>query len=402
MNTATQQIPAGYKQTDVGVIPDDWELKQLKQLNLDISDGNYSSKYPKSDDFKQAGVPFVRANNIKRMTVVDDDMRFISEAQHSELLKGHLKKDDILITSRGEIGQVAFVPKRHIDSNINAQLVRINTNASKLNDRYFGYFLSQNIIQEILRSFQTGSALKQLPVGRLVQLPVVLPLPTEQTAIANVLSDTDELIEKLEKLLAKKKAIKQGAMQELLTGKRRLPGFSGEWEEKGLGVVCTISTGKKDVNEGNSSGQYPFFTCSKKLSYSNNYSFDGEAIMIAGNGEVGHLHYYNGKFEAYQRTYVLQNFQVNIDYLWLQLNANFKKSLGIGTIGSTIPYIKKENIEDFKYYCPKDPKEQTTITNVLSDIGWEIDNLESELAKYRQIKTGMMQQLLTGKIRLIN
>ena len=178
-------------------------------------------------------------------------------------------------------------------------------------------------------------------------------------------------------------------------------GFNGKWDIKTLGDVCDIKTGKKDVNQGNPNGYYPFFTCSRESTYSDEYSFDGEAILIAGNGEVGNLHYYVGKFEAYQRTYVLQNFTVGTNYLWYQLLAFFKKSLGIGTIGSSIPYIKMENIAEFIFSTPKEESEQTAIAQILSDMDTEIEALENKLYKYKMIKQGMMQVLLTGKVRLI-
>jgi type I restriction enzyme S subunit len=135
------QLPEGYKQTEIGVIPEDWDVKTIKELSLDISDGNYSSKYPRSDEFKPVGVPFIRGNNLHNMTVIDDDLRFISHEKHHQLLKGHLKKGDILITTRGDIGQISFVPDRHIGSNINAQLVRINTDRIGIENNYFAYFL---------------------------------------------------------------------------------------------------------------------------------------------------------------------------------------------------------------------------------------------------------------------
>ena len=212
----------GYKKSEVGVIPEDWELKAIKELNFDISDGNYSSKYPTSNEFKITGVPFIRANNIGQMTVIDDDMRFISVDKHSQLLKGHLRKNDILITTRGDIGQIALVPDRHINSNINAQIVRINTKDSQIYSIYFAYFLLQDTIQKIIKNMQTGSALKQLPVSRLTTLAVAIPPLPEQKAIAQVLSDIDSEITALEKRRAKTQAIKQGMMQELLTGKTRL------------------------------------------------------------------------------------------------------------------------------------------------------------------------------------
>jgi type I restriction enzyme S subunit len=213
-----------YKQTEIGIIPEDWNMKALKNLNLDISDGNYSSKYPKSSDFVQIGVPFIRANNIHNMKVLDDDMRFISHKQHSELFKGHIKRNDILITTRGDIGQIAIVPECHIDSNINAQLVRINTENREVDYCFLAYSMLAKKSQQQFDILETGSALKQLPVGRLVQLLVPIPPLPEQTAIAHILSDMDAEISQLEGRRAKMGELKQGMMQELLTGRIRLTG----------------------------------------------------------------------------------------------------------------------------------------------------------------------------------
>src|SRR5438552_1548127 len=165
------------------------------------------------------------------------------------------------------------------------------------------------------------------------EIRIALPTLEEQRAIAEALSDVDVLIGALDQIIAKKRDLKQAAMQQLLTGQKRLPCFDGKWEMERLGDVCHITTGKKDVNEGNPSGRYPFFTCARTNTFSDSYSFEGEAILIAGNGEVGNLNYCNGRFEAYQRTYVLQGFTINVSYLWHQLTAHLASSLGIGKIG---------------------------------------------------------------------
>lgn len=201
----------------------EWKEKKLKDFNFDISDGNYSSKYPKSSEFRNSGIPFIRANNIKRLTIINDDMRYISKELHSELLKGHLKRGDILITTRGEIGQIALVPDKHVGSNINAQIVRINT-VNKLDRYYFTYFLLRKDIQESLYSLQTGSALKQLPVGKLESLLITYPNIEEQRVIGEFFFDLDMEIESFEKELVKYQQIKIGMMQQLLTGKIRLYG----------------------------------------------------------------------------------------------------------------------------------------------------------------------------------
>jgi len=175
-------LPKGYKRTEVGVIPEDWDIKVLRDLEFDISDGNYSSKYPKSSEFKQTGVPFIRANNINGFSITDKDMRFISNEQHKRLQKGHLKRGDILLSTRGELGKIALVPERHIGSNINAQIVRINTNG-KVDNVYMAYYLAYDIAQRMINEAESGSALKQLPVGKLVALPVILPpLPVHSSS----------------------------------------------------------------------------------------------------------------------------------------------------------------------------------------------------------------------------
>lgn len=200
---------------------DGWEIKTLGEFNFDISDGNYSSKYPNSSEFKEIGIPFIRANNIKKMSIIDNEMRFISPELHSELKKGHLKKNDILLTTRGEIGQIALVPDSHIGSNINAQLVRINT-LEKIDTRFLAYFLTKNETQDEFMNAQTGSALKQLPINKLKEIKICYPSKSDQIHISQILFDIDSDIFQLEFKLGKAKSIKQGMMQNLLTGKIRL------------------------------------------------------------------------------------------------------------------------------------------------------------------------------------
>ncbi len=198
-----------------------WEVKKLGDFNFDISDGNYSAKYPKSSEFRDNGIPFIRAVNIKNYKVVNKDLRYISPELHNELLKGHLKKGDILITNRGDIGQIALVGDDFIDANINAQIVRINTNQNLI-DKYLLYWLSTDHCQNKINDLQTGSALKQLPINNLKKIEIKYPSLTEQTRIATILSDMDAELEALEQRLHKARQIKQGMMQELLTGRIRL------------------------------------------------------------------------------------------------------------------------------------------------------------------------------------
>jgi type I restriction enzyme S subunit len=125
-----------------------------------------------------------------------------------------------------------------------------------------------------------------------------------------------------------------------------------DWKVERLGDSCRIKTGKKDVNEESPSGKYPFFTCSKEIHYSDTYSFDTEAILVAGNGAVGETKYYQGKFEAYQRTYVLDQFSGFAPYVFLFLKGTLVTELARHVTGSTMPYIRKGDLENIEIPAP--------------------------------------------------
>lgn len=151
------------------------KLTSIKQSGLTISDGNYSSKYPRSEEFVDSGIPFIRANNIKDGTICDEDMYYITGDKHKVLKKGHLKTDDILITTRGNIGQVAIVPSRHNDSNINAQIVLLRDTIGRFCPQYLLEALQTAEVKRQYNELQTGTALKQLPVSRLEDVNIIEP-----------------------------------------------------------------------------------------------------------------------------------------------------------------------------------------------------------------------------------
>lgn len=141
--------------------------------------------------------------------------------------------------------------------------------------------------------------------------------------------------------------------------------MKNHWKVKKLSEICTIKTGKKDVNEGNPDGKYPFFTCAREHTYSNEYSFDTEAILIAGNGDVGQVSYYKGKFEAYQRTYVLFDFtEVIPQYLFIFLNGYLKDKISKQKLGNTMPYIKMAMIADFEIPIPTINEQEQIIKKI--------------------------------------
>ena len=194
----------------------EWEEKTIDKLPILISDGNYGELYPTSDDFKPNGVPFLRANNIKNLKIDTSDTKYISEEQHSTLTAGHLLTNDILITTRGELGNLALIENEHNSSNINAQicLLRI-TDTSKLNYLYLLYALDYRDSKKQYKAFETGTALKQLPKGNLKKVKLKVPCLEEQTKIANFLSSTDNKIEQVQKQLNFIKEFKKALLHQM-------------------------------------------------------------------------------------------------------------------------------------------------------------------------------------------
>ena len=191
-------------------------------------------------------------------------------------------------------------------------------------------------------------------------------------------------------------------MQKLLTPKIRFKEFKEQWKMVKLGKICDITTGKLDANAMEQNGKYPYFTCAKEVYKINTFAYDTEALLISGNGaNVGYIHYYHGKFNAYQRTYILDNFTnyniILIKYIlsiFLQKQINKEKNVG------NIPYIRLATLENFNMKIPSSLKEQQKIAEVLSSCDAEIQNLKDLCALLKKQKHVLMQRLLCGKVRV--
>lgn len=209
------------KQTEIGPIPESWEVVKIGNLDLDIGDGNYSTKYPSQSAFISQGIPFLRAVNLKKGRVVWADMRFISPELHSELRKGHTKRNDTILVTRGNIGEVAFVTDEFVGANMNAQLVRLNGH-ERINGRYLFYCLEHPERQKQFLSLTTGTALKQLPIGKLKTVLLPIPPIDEQEEIGQVLRATEQKGELAQSKKAALEGLFRTLLHELMTAKTRV------------------------------------------------------------------------------------------------------------------------------------------------------------------------------------
>lgn len=367
-------IPRGYKKTDVGIIPEDWNCAEIGQY-LKIRHGR--SQHDVED------------NNGKYPIMATGGLIGYANAFLYD-------KPSVLIGRKGtiDVPQYIDIPFWTIDTLFFSEI-------SKQADAKYVYYLFQTIDWYM---YNEASGVPSLNAKIIEQIKKPIPPLPEQIIIANTISDIDLLISSIEKLIKKKNNIKQGAMQELLTGKTRLDGFSGEWKKKTIYEFADISTGNKNTQDMVSDGVYPFFVRSQNIEYINSYSFDGEAVLTAGDGVgVGKVfHYINGKFDFHQRVYKISNFKgVNGRFFYEYFKNNFLLEVMKYTAKSSVDSVRMEMIAGMLIPVPPTIEEQRAIAQILSDMDKEIEKINAKLTKYKEIKQGMMQELLTGKRRLI-
>lgn len=396
MTQATQTIPAGYKQTEIGVIPMDWDIKKLKDI-ANYRRGSFPQPYGLEKWYdNNFGMPFVQVVD------VDDNFKLKNDTKQkiSKLgakLSVFVKKGTIILTIQGSIGRVCIT---QYDSYVDRTLLIFES----FKEQFDKYFFMLKIFRkfEIEKEKAPGGIIKTITKEALSGFEISYPQDIkEQTAIATALSDTDALIEKLEKLIAKKKAIKQGAMQQLLTGKKRLPRFSGEWEMKKLGEVCYIRKGQLITESTRIDGNIPVIAGGKTPAYFHNKANrHGKTITISGSGaSAGYVAFHKYPIFASDCSTIEESRSYSIEYIYFLLQS-LQDTIYKMQTGGAQPHIHPNDLNPIIVSIPK-PEEQTAIATVLSDMDTEIEKLENKLGKYRQIKTGMMQQLLTGKIRLL-
>ena len=267
---------------------------------------------------------------------------------------------------------------------------------------YKGYITMSDYVKKQLYIAATGTKVYSLSKEslKLIQLPI--PPLEEQEKIAEILLSCDKAIRLTTQIITQLKQRNQGLAQQLLTGEKRVKGFENSvWKEVRLGEICKITTGKLDANEMVPNGKYRFYTCAKDYFYINKYAFDTEALLISGNGAyVGYVHYYKGKFNAYQRTYVLDSFIENIRFIKHFLDKNLKKRISNEKMEGNTPYIILSTLSEMLIHLPS-LKEQNAIAQILDTAHQELKLYEQKLQLLQAQKKTLMQKLLTGEVLTI-
>lgn len=419
----------GFKYTEVGLIPQDWNVNILNDL-IDLltdydANGSFSSvaENVKVFDYEKYAW-YVRSTDLENNSSMNE-VKYVDESSYKFLKKTALYGNELLFLKRGDIGNIYLFKMQTKFATVapNLYLLKLNNKSSS---SYLYYYFKSKHGQSQLKSKNASSTLGALYKDDVKSIYVPLP-PTleEQKAIATALSDVDELITNLDKLINKKKAIKQGAMQQLLTpphkGGKRIDGFSGDWVEKTLGELFdfkTTSTKKQffdlsgnlivmDMGSVSIDGK---ILRSKKASCDFDILKKGDLVMpkddIGGGNIIGKVAYIDKDNSYVLSDHVFRlnsiNDKINSLYFYYLINSRIvnesilKVVSGSAQLGLGLNTIKKITV------CyNSDKSQQIAIAQILSDMDLEIEQLESKKSKYQSIKQGMMQELLTGKTRLI-
>ncbi len=416
--TAVKAIPAGYKQTEVGVIPEDWQLSDIRAISsIPMQNGLFFE--PKR---KGVGVPLINVADMYASAPINVERLGLFNATLNEINVFRALPGDLFFTRSSVVPSgIAYcnVYVSNYESVVfDSHLIRVRAKQ----DIIYPKFLYLNCISKHARASLIAEAktatMTTIDQGAINRCPVIIPPKKEQIAIVTVLSDSDALIDALEQLIAKKQAIKSATMQQLLTGRTRLPAFAlrpdgtpkgykpselgdipEDWEVNPLGDLCSLKSGlgitSKDIDD---SSAYRCFGGNGLRGYTQKYTHDGNYVLIGRQGALcGNIQYVSGRFFASEHALVatLSKFS---NAMWLAVYLE-RMNLNQYSESSAQPGLSAEKLRILKLITPTN-EEQTAIATILSDMDNELQALSQKLEKARALKQGMMQQLLTGKIRL--
>jgi type I restriction enzyme S subunit len=394
----TQTLQSGYKQTEVGVIPEDWDFDEIGKLAT-ITTGSKNTQ-DKIDDGQHPF--FVRSQKVERINTYAFD-------------------GEAVLTAGDGVGTGKVFHYVNGKFDFHQRVYKVSDFSERL-DGYFFYLYFSNAFLKRIMSMTAKSSVDSVRMEMIADMLIPLPEKGEQKAIAKAISDINDLIESLDRLIEKKKNIKRGTMQELLTGKRRLLGFSEEWQTKALGTMGSFSKGKglpkKDISSSGTIRAIPYTAIytdfreiinydriDKFTSSRNVVIVDSPHLLIAGSSNmlenVGKVTALDSNAEvAIGGDIIMYKTSADVSFLSYLLNTQtHRKRIIFLSQGSTIRHVYASTFENCEIKIPE-LKEQTAIAKALSDIDAEIEKLEKMRDKYKQLKIGMMQQLLTGRVRL--
>lgn len=406
-------VKEGYKQTEIGVIPQDWEIVTLKDISSRITNGFVGVATTHYVD-EANGILYLQGYNIEENAFNLNGVKYVSKEFNAAHAKSILKTGDLLTIQTGDVGLTTYVTEELAGANCHA-LVITKTIKQKVNPIFTSYYLNFKETRARLKLLEIGSTMKHLNVGDLLHFKIIKPELIEQEKIAKALSDTDAYIDSLEKLIAKKQLIKEGLMKKLLTPKE-------SWIQDKLGNIANITRGASPrpidspvwfddksqvgwvrISDVSKSNRYLEFTEQKlsNLGILHSRFVPKNSLIMSICATIGKPIISKIDICIHDGFVVFDNLKIDRTYLFYYLKyieSDWRKN---GQTGSQMN-LNTDLINNTPISYPKSEDEQTEIANRLDDISQDIEEITIKLEKAQAIKQGMMQKLLTGEIRLIN
>ena len=396
-------IETKFKQTELCQIPEDWDIGTFADFLITFSAG--ATPYRGIPDNFVGTIPWISSGELNYCEIENTREHISSDAQKNTHLTLH-KPGTFLIAitgleAAGTRGRCAFVK---IPTTTNQSCLAINS-TDKMTVKYLFWFYRQ-WSDYLAFNFSQGSKQQSFTAEIVKRLPLYAPKYKEQERIAEALSDLDKLIRELDTLIEKKRSIMQGTMQDLLTVRRRLPGFDEPWKEETVDNICIRFDNLRIpfAEALRKKGNIPYYGANGIQDYVDGFTHDGEYILLAEDGANNlidyPIRYVKGKIWVNNHAHVLQGKPNKADTRYLSYGLktiDFESNI----VGNGRAKLNAKTLMDLRVVIPSTTAEQIAIAEVLSDMDAEIETLESKRDKYIAVRQGMMQQLLTGKIRLI-
>ena len=389
---------------------------KIEDVILDISMGPFGSDI-KKEVYTDSGVPVLNGSNLQGFELVEDSFGYVTEEKADSLKKANAHRGDIVITHRGTIGQIVYIPQnskfeRYV---ISQSQFRVTCNKDIVLPEYLTYYFHTREGQYKLLSnaSQVGVPALARASTTFRKLEIDLPSIEIQRKAIDIILELQQKIAVNRRICANLEAQAQALFKHWFID--FAPFKDGKFVESELGMIpegwrvntiddfCRVFTGKKNTNQAENNGKYPFFSCAPNPLKSNDYLYDGYAIIIAGNGSyTGRTQLYNGKFDLYQRTYACvakeRSFDKKIVFFYLVMKQTFEREKMGGTRGSSIPFIVMNDIAK-QYFCYNEYV-VTEFCNIVRPILDMTQALRIESSRLSSLRDTLLPKLMSGEIKV--
>jgi len=428
-------VKEGYKETEIGIIPEEWKVKKLNDIATPKARIGWQNL--RKEEYLTVGdYLLITGTDFSDGKIMLDKCYYVSKERYIQDKNIQISNGSILITKDGTLGKIAFVEGLNNPATLNAGIFVLNNLDDGVDNRFLYQYLRTGALLDYAYKTSTGGTIRHLNQNVLIDFCVPCPSLHEQKNIAEALSDIDNLISSLEKVIEKKKAIKQACLQKMFpkygetTPEMRLPGFTEPWEQRKLGEVVRLNGRigfrgytEKDIVSKDEGGVLTFsptnivnntLTTNCKNTYITRFKYDespeikihnGDILFVKTGSTLGKSALVTGLFEdatLNPQVVVMRSNKHNTEFLAALLITNsIFSQVNADKIGGAVPTLTETKIKDFNVAIPVSESEKTQIGQFFTNLDHFITLHQRKLEKYKKIKQGMMQQLLTGKIRIL-